>query len=267
MEFRLRIAKFKDNLSSWEIRFVCYLLLCFQTISVFADQPRQVKIPVADIIEHGIFEAGTSFLFGRDNDFSHQETILDFDFGLFNWIEIGINHQRNPRIGDGSALLGHLKLQLLKEQGLLPHLSIGVKDLNNIKKHRSMFLSFSKTLNLPKIHIVGVHFGIGNDRYGTENRTGFFGGLEKEFSPKIAKGDFSLVLQFDRRGVSGSLLHTADTGLQTTVGAELLNNGDQVRFLAKIAFTNKSLVKRIEETQRLAKQAARLVSQEKSGKN
>lgn len=267
MEFRLRIAKFKDNLSSWEIRFVCYLLLCFQTISVFADQPRQVKIPVADIIEHGIFEAGTSFLFGRDNDFSRRETILDLDFGLFNWIEIGINHQRNPRIGDGSALLGHLKLQLLKEQDLLPHLSIGVKDLNNIKKHRSMFLSFSKTLNLPKIHIVGVHFGIGNDHYGTENRTGFFGGLEKEFSPKIAKGDFSLVLQFDRRGVSGSLLHTADTGLQTTVGAELLNNGDQVRFLAKIAFTNKSLVKRIEETQRLAKQAARLVSQEKSGKN
>ena len=267
MEFRLRIAKFKDNLPSWKIRFVCYLLLCFQTISVFADQPRQVKIPIADIIEHGIFEAGTSFLFGRDNDFSRRETILDLDFGLFNWIEIGINHQRNPRIGDGSALLGHLKLQLLKEQDLLPHLSIGVKDLNNIKKHRSMFFSFSKTLNLPKIHIVGVHFGIGNDRYGTESSTGFFGGLEKEFSPKIAKGDLSFILQFDRRGVSGSLLHTADTGLQTTVGAELLDNGDQMRFLAKIAFTNKSLVKRIEETQRLAKQAARLVSQEKSGKN
>jgi len=267
MEFRLRIAKFKDNLPSWKIRFVCYLLLCFQTISVFADQPRQVKIPIADIIEHGIFEAGTSFLFGRDNDFSHQETILDFDFGLFNWIEIGINHQKTLRIGDESALLGHLKLQLLKEQDLSPHLSIGVKDLNNIKKHRSMFFSFSKKLNLPKIHIVGVHFGIGNDRYGTESSTGFFGGLEKEFSPKIAKGDLSFILQFDRRGVSGSFLHTADTGLQTTVGAELLDNGDQMRFLAKIAFTNKSLVKRIEETQRLAKQAARLVSQGKSGKN
>ena len=117
------------------------------------------------------------------------------------------------------------------------------------------------------MHIVGVHFGIGNDHYGTENRTGFFGGLEKEFSPKIAKGDLSFILQFDRRGVSGSFLHTADTGLQTTVGAELLDNGDQMRFLAKIAFTNKSLVKRIEETQRLAKQAARLVSQGKSGKN
>ena len=267
MEFRLRIAKFKDNLSSWKIRFVCCLLLCFQTISVFADQPRQVKIPVADIIGHGIFEVGTSFLFGRDNDFSRRETILDLDFGLFNWIEIGINHQRNPWIDDGSALLGHLKLQLLKEQDLSPHLSIGVKDLNNIKKHRSMFFSFSKKLNLPKIHIVGVHFGIGNDRYGTESSTGFFGGLEKEFSPKIAKGDLSFILQFDRRGVSGSFLHTADTGLQTTVGAELLDNGDQMRFLAKIAFTNKSLVKRIEETQRLAKQAARLVSQGKSGKN
>ena len=267
MEFRLRIAKFKDNLPSWKIRFVCYLLLCFQTISVFADQPRQVKIPIADIIEHGIFEAGTSFLFGRDNDFSHQETILDFDFGLFNWIEIGINHQKTLRIGDESALLGHLKLQLLKEQDLSPHLSIGVKDLNNIKKHRSMFLSFSKKLNLPKMHIVGVHFGIGNDHYGMESSTGLFGGFEKEFSSKIAPGDFSLVLQFDRRGVSGSLLHTADTGLQTMVGSELLNNGGQVRFLAKIAFTNKSLVKRIEETQRLAKQAARLVGQGKSGKN
>ena len=267
MESGLRIARFKDKLLSWKIRFVWCLLLCCQVIPVLADQPRQVEIPVASLIEHGIFEVGTNFLFGQDNKFSHQETILDLDFGLFNWIEIGINHQRNPRIGDGSALLGHLKLQLLKEQDLLPHLSIGVKDLNNIKKHRSMFLSFSKTLNLPKIHIVGVHFGIGNDHYGTENRTGFFGGLEKEFSPKIAKGDFSLVLQFDRRGVSGSLLHTADTGLQTTVGAELLNNGDQVRFLAKIAFTNKSLVKRIEETQRLAKQAARLVSQEKGGRN
>ena len=267
MEFGLRIARFKDKLSSWKIRFVWCLVLCCQVIPVLADQPRQVEIPVASLIEHGIFEVGTNFIFGQDNKFSHQETILDLDFGLFNWIEIGINHQKNPRIGDESALLGHVKLQLLKEQDLSPQLAIGVKDLSNVKTHRSMFFSFNKNLNLPKIHIVNMHFGIGNDRYGAENRTGFFGGLEKEFSPRIAKGDLSFILQFDRRGVSGSLLHTADTGLQTTVGAELLDNGDQVRFLAKIAFTNKSLVKRIEETQRLAKQAARLVSQEKSGKN
>ena len=84
-------------------------------------------------------------------------------------------------------------------------------------------------------------------------------------SPKIDNGNLLFILQFDRRGVSGNLLHTAATGLQTTVGTELLNNGSQMRFLAKIAFTNKSLVKRIEETQRLAKQAARLISKEKSG--
>ncbi len=249
MEFRLRILRFKDKLSFWKIRFVWCLLLCCQVIPVLADQPRQVEIPVASLIEHGIFEVGANFLFGQDNEFSHQETILDLDFGLFNWIEIGINHQKTLRVGDESALLGHVKLQLLKERDLSPQLAIGVKDLSNVKIHRSMFFSFNKKLNLPKIHIVGVHFGIGNDRYGTENRTGFFGGLEKEFSPKIAKGDLSFI------------------GLQTTVGAELLDNGDQMRFLAKIAFTNKSLVKRIEETQRLAKQAARLVSQEKSGKN
>ena len=267
MEFRLRIARFKDKLPPWKIRFVCCFLLCFHTTSVFSDQPRQVEIPVAEIVEHGIFEVGTSFLFGRDDKFSHQETILDLDFGLFNWIEIGINHRTNPKFGDESTLLGHLKLQFLKEEDLLPYLSIGVKDLNNIKRHRSMFLSFSKKLNLPRIHIFGVHFGIVDDYYGAENRTGFFGGLEKEFSPKIANGNLLFILQFDRRGVSGSLLHTAATGLQTTVGTELLNNGSQMRFLAKIAFTNKALVKRIEETQRLAKQAARLISQEKSGRN
>ena len=74
--------------------------------------------------------------------------------------------KENPKLGDESTLLGHLKLQLLKEEDLLPYLSIGVKDLNNIKKHRSMFLSFNKKLNLPKIHIFGVHFGIVDDYYG-----------------------------------------------------------------------------------------------------
>ena len=267
MESRLKIARFKDKLLFWKIRFVWCFLLCFQAMSVLAGQPGQVEIPVANVIGHGIFEVGTDFFFEQDNKFSCQETILDLDFGLFNWIEIGINRQKAPRIGDESTLLVHLKLRLLKEQDLSPQLSIGVKDLSNIKNHRLMFLSFNKKLNLPKIHIVGVNFGIGHDRYGTEDRIGFFGGFEKEFSPKIAKGDLSFILQFDRRGMSGSLLHTADTGLQTTVGTELLNDGDQIRFFAKIAFTNKSLVKRIEETQRLAKQAARLVSQEKSGKN
>ena len=134
MEFRLRTARFKEKLPLWTIRFVCCFLLCFHTTSVLSDQPRQVGIPVAEIVEHGIFEVGTSFFFGRDNKFLHEETILGLDFGLFNWIEIGIDHRTNPKLGDESTLLSHLKLQLLKEENLLPHLSIGVKDLNNIKK-------------------------------------------------------------------------------------------------------------------------------------
>ena len=64
-----------------------------------------------------------------------------------------------------------------------------------------------------------------------------------------------------------ALRHTAASGLQVYVAAEALNapatDGKEIRYLAGVSWTNRALMKQIEEAKRLAKQAARLASQAK----
>ena len=63
------------------------------------------------------------------------------------------------------------------------------------------------------------------------------------------------------------LRHTAGSGVQVYIAAEALNapatDGKEIRYLAGVSWTNRALMKQIEDAKRLAKQAARLASQAK----
>ena len=238
-----------------------------------------VDIPTGKVLEHGIFNLGTYFGFRNEGELPRDEVALQLDFGLFDRVEIGLTSVRyNQRI----FLLGNLKVLLLRETGAVPNVAVGLENigdsigsgLNDTERYerKSAFLAVSKQFTLPRIHHITGHIGIGNRRFVedigiSEVLSGVFFGISKDFHPTFARGNLTVSVEVDGRGVNTGLRHTATSGLQVYVAAEALNapatDGKEIRYLAGVAWTNRALMKRVEEAKRLAKQAGRLASQAK----
>ena len=238
-----------------------------------------VDMPTGNVIEHGIFSVGTYFAFRSEDKLPRDEAVLQLDFGLFDRIEIGLASLRHHQ---ASFLLGNLKVLLFREAGTIPNVAAGIEnvgdriesDLNNLERYgrKSLFLAISKTFNLPHIHHVTGHIGIGNNRFTEkigmgEVLNGVFFGISKDFHPAFAKGDLSFSVEVDGRGVNAGVLQTVDSGLQIYIGIEALNapatDEKEVRYLAGVAWTNQAAMKRTEEAKRLAKRAGVLANQAK----
>ena len=238
-----------------------------------------VDIPTGRVIEHGIFNLGTYFGFRNAGELPRDEAALQLDFGLFDRVEIGLTSVRHNQ---RSFLLGNLKVLLLREAGVVPNVAVGLENigdsiedgLNDIERYerRSAFLAISKQFTLPSIHHITGHIGIGNRRFVEDIGmsavlNGVFFGISKDFHPAFARGGLTFSVEVDGRGVNTGIRHTADNGLQVYLAAEALNasaiDGREIRYLAGVSWTNRALIKRIEEAKRLAKQAGRLASQAK----
>ena len=238
-----------------------------------------VDIPTGRVIEHGIFNLGTYFGFRNAGELPRDEAALQLDFGLFNRVEIGLTSVRHNQ---RSFLLGNLKMLLLREAGIAPNVAVGLEnigdsiesELNDTERyeHKSVFLAVSKQFTLPSIHHITGHIGIGNNRFVEEIGmsavlNGVFFGISKDFYPAFARGSLTFSVEVDGRGVNTGLRHTAASGLQVYLAAEALNapaiDGKEIRYLAGVSWTNRALMKQIEEAKRLAKQVGRLASQAK----
>ena len=167
-----------------------------------------------------------------------------------------------------------MKVQLLKEQevGAVPSIAIGIEYLGDGivirdaigSESPSPFLAVSKTFNLPRIHQFSGHIGVGAQRFGFEEHPfGLFVGLSKEFQPAFARGDITMSLEFDGADVNAGMRYIISSGLQIALGAETLNNPDELRYLVAVSWTNAPLLEQIDETRRLIKQATKLAIEAK----
>ena len=238
-----------------------------------------VDIPTGKVIEHGIFNVGTYFGFRNASELPRDEAAIQLDFGLFDRIEVGLTSVRHNQ---RSFLLGNLKVLLLRETGIVPNIAVGLENigdsiesgLNDTKRYerQSVFLAVSKQFALPRIDYITGHIGIGNRRFVEDIGMGavlhgVFFGISKDFHPAFAKGDLTLSVEVDGRGINTGLRHTAASGLQVYLAAEALNApataGKEIRYLAGVSWTNRALMKRVKEVKELVKQAALLASQAK----
>jgi hypothetical protein len=233
-----------------------------------------VDIPTGRVLEHGLFGVGTYFGFQNSNKFPRDEAAIRLDFGLFDRVEVGLT-----RVGyDGdSFLLGNLKVLLFREADSAPNVAVGVENigdgdpirdgLDDLTRYerKSAFLAVSKIFNLPRVHLISGHIGVGNNRF-TEDigmgkvLNGVFFGLSKDFSPAFARGDLTVSLEVDGRGVNAGMRHTANSGLQVYLGAEALNapatDDKEIRYLVGVSWSNRALLKQLRDAKNLAKQAA-----------
>lgn len=259
----------------------CIIMFCSPRLwaAPYCRDSGLVDIPTGKVIEHGIFNLGTYFAFRSTGELPRDEVALQLDFGLFDRVEIGLTSVRHNQ---QSFLLGNLKVLLLREAGVVPNIAVGIENigdsiesgLNDTERYerKSAFLAVSKQFTLPSIHHINGHIGIGNNRFVEEIGmskvlNGVFFGISKDFHPAFARGSLTFSLEVDGRGVNTRLRHTAASGLQVYVAAEALNapatDGKEIRYLAGVSWTNRALMKQIEDAKRLAKQAARLASQAK----
>ncbi len=263
------------------ISLFCVTILCSPRLwaAPYYRASGLVDIPTGKVIEHGVFNLGTYFGFRNASELPRDEVALQLDFGLFDRVEIGLT---NVRHNQRSFLLGNLKVLLLRETGVVPNVAVGLEnigdsvesELKDMERYerKSAFLAVSKQFTLPRIHHITGHIGIGNRRFVedigiSQVLNGAFLGISKDFHPAFARGSLTFSVEVDGRGVNTGLRHIADSGLQVYLAAEALNasatNGKEIRYLAGVAWTNRALMKRIEEAKRLAKQAGRLASQAK----
>ena len=263
------------------IPLLCITMFCSPRLwaAPYCRDSGLVDIPTGRVIEHGIFNLGTYFGFRNAGELPRDEAALQLDFGLFDRVEIGLTSvQHNQQ----SFLLGNLKVLLLRETGIAPNVAVGLENigdsieegLNDIERYerKSAFLAISKQFSLPSIHHITGHIGIGNHRFVEDMGmskvlNGVFFGISKDFHPAFARGSLTFSVEVDGRGVNTGLRHTADSGLQVYLAAEALNapaiDDREIRYLAGFSWTNRALIKQIEEAKRLAKQAGRLASQAK----
>ena len=263
------------------IPLLCITVLCSPRLwaAPYCRDSGLIDIPTGKVIEHGIFNLGSYFGFRNAGEFPRDEVALQLDFGLFDRVEIGLTTVRHNQ---QRFLLGNLKVLLLREAGIVPNIAVGIENigdsiesgLNDAKRYerKSAFIAVSKQFTLPTVHHITGHIGFGNNRFAEDMGmskvlNGAFLGISKDFHPAFARGSLTFSVEIDGRGVNTGLRHTAASGLQVYVAAEALNapaiDGREIRYLAGVSWTNRALMKRIEEAKRLAKQAARLASQAK----
>ena len=241
-----------------------------------------VDIPTGNVLKHGIFGAGTYIAFQHpsentsptnENNSLGDAVAVRLNFGLLDRIEIGLTHLSDEYGSEPSTeRTGNLKVQLLREQevGAIPSVAIGIENVSDKllpwdeDETPSAFLAISKTFNLPRIHQFSGHVGIGTQRFAPEEGPmGLFVGLSKEFQPAFARGDITTSLEFDGTGVNAGLRYITPSGLQVALGAETLNNPDELNYLVVVSWSNEQMLEQIKETRRLITQATKLVVEAK----
>ena len=254
----------------------CFLISLLLTFSVpvsgeIFTESGLMDIPTGEVLKHGIFGVGVYAPFQNTTYFKRAPVTFRVNFGMFDRIELGASHIL-PQDNDASrSFLGHVKAQLLNETGKIPNVAIGIDNLGDSVGQEwrtyhanSAYLVISKTFNLPRIHVISGHIGVGNNRFAFDERPiGLFAGISTELHPAFARGDIALSLEFDGAGVNAGVRHTADSGLQVAIGVETLNAPEDIRYLVSISWTNAQMMEQIAGAKRLARQAAKLASQAK----
>ena len=254
----------------------CLLFAVLLTLSypvrceIFTDSGL-MDIPTGEVLKHGIFGAGVSAFFQNSSDFPRDAAAFRLNFGMFDRVEFGFSNLLLQDANYSRYAFAHLKAQLLVESELIPNVAIGIENLGDKVNHpwktyqsESVFLVISKTFNLPRLHLISGHIGIGNHRFAFDERPiGLFAGVSTAFHPAFARGDIMLSCEFDGEGVNTGIRHIADSGLQIALGVETLNKIEDIRYLFSISWSNAKMMEQIAGAKRLARQAAKLASQPK----
>jgi hypothetical protein len=252
---------------------VLVMALSLTTISIAAPYFRGtglMNIPTAYVEKQGLFNVGfhTAVL-----DQKRDELAIRADFGLFNITELGLILLKKQ---DKDFLMGNVKLLLSRESGSTPSLSIGIDNFGEKVEddssgyERSIYGVLSKQFNLPVVHLIGGHLGVGNHRYAAETSIGkylhgVFVGVSKDLHLSFLDSQVSLMFEVDGRDLNVGLRYMMDTGLSISLAVgELSSDPEEIEYYLGVRFTNAPMMKKIDQSSELAKRAVKIANEARS---
>lgn len=226
--------------------------------------------PSAYILDNGVFDTGMDILI---SDSKRQDTSFRIDFGLLNFSEFGIVYLKK----DGKDFMtGNAKFILAREEGILPAFAFGVDnigekiDKNNDKYDISFYAVISKKFNLPVIHLINTNLGFGNKRYIDEDSIGKYlhGGfisLNKDIFITSRDMRLSLMSEIIGKGFNIGLKCLLKSGLGINLAIDQLSSGNEaIQYRFGVSFTNAQIMKEINQSIELSRQAVRISNEAKS---
>ncbi|MGQ9608876.1 MAG: hypothetical protein ACUVWN_06230 [bacterium] len=245
--------------------FIFYVLSFSFAIAYFSNTGL-IDIPAAYVMKNGIFNAG---IYTAIYDQKREEIGIRADFGIFNFAESGIFILKN---NDRDFFMGNFKLMLSRESGSIPALSVGLdnfgeKVTGNIKNNKpSLYIVTSKQFNLPLVHIIDGHIGLGNQRYITDDSFGIylhgmFFGLRKDLIFSSQNSKLRLMGEVIGKDINAGIRYIMDTGLSIDLSFGQLNSN--IKYYIGISLTNEPILRQISQASELAKNAARIANEKK----
>lgn len=229
-----------------------------------------IGIPSAYLMNNGDFNVGADVAI---KDGKRESFVIGMDFGLLNFADIGFKGLKKD---DKDYLMSDIKVVLLREEGLLPALAFGADNIGEKNSFSDYELSYyaviGKKFNLPFVHILNTHIGIGNGRYIDDESIGkylhgIFIGLGREFS--ITSRDLRIQFIGELKGKNLDLGTKClmKSGLMVNFAMEGANSGfKKASYHIALGFTNAELMKGIAQSLELAKQAVRVANEARSEK-
>ena len=256
-------------------KLIIYMLiliisLLFASISAAAPYFRGtglMNIPTAYVKSEGIFDLGMHL---SAVDQRRDELAIRMDFGIFNFVELGLMELKTE---DSDYILGNLKILLFRESGSAPALSIGVDNFGEKVKNesesyeRSAYGVMSKRFNLPVVHIIGGHLGIGNRRYIAKTSIGkylhgVFMGLSKDFYLSFLNSRLRLMCELDGRDLNVGLHYAMSSGLSVSFAVgELVSSSEDIKYYLGLSFTNEPVIDDINQLSKQIIKAVTLINQ------
>jgi len=243
------------------------ILTQISTAAPFFRGTSLMNIPTAYVPEQGIFNVGTHLaIYDQERD----ELAVRLDFGIFNFVELGLTHLK---LEDQNFVMGNLKLLLIRESGMSPAVSIGVDNFGEKIRDgsesykRSIYGVLSKQFNLPLIHIISGHLGIGNRRYVSEDSPGkylrgVFVGLGKDMQVSSLNSRLRLMFEVDGRDFNLGTRYMMHSGLSLNFAVSQLSSApDGLRYYIGINFTNEPVMNDIDQAAKQALKAVKIVNE------
>ena len=229
-----------------------------------------MNIPTAYVAQQGFFSLGVHTAVW---DQKRDELGIRIDFGVFSFAELGLIGLKKE--GD-DYVMGNAKLLLSRESGSTPGLSVGMdnfgEEIQNGSEgyRRSVYGVVSKQFNLPIVHLISGHLGIGNHRYVAETSIGkylhgVFMGLSKELHLSFLDSQLYLMCEADGKDLNAGLRYMMDSGLSISVATgQLSSDPKDIKYYLGIGFTNAPVMRKIDQSSELAKRAVKIANEGRS---
>lgn len=245
----------------------CLFIASFSLAEPYYRVSGLINIPDGYVLPQGIFNAGVHTTI---QDQKRDEFGFKIYFGMLNLAEFGLMEIQRE---DENYILGNAKILFIRESDLSPGVSIGVDNVGEKVQdesesyQRSFYGVISKKFNLPFIHFVSGHLGVGNHRYSTKTSPGkylhgVFLGLDKKIQISFLNSHLHFMGELDGVSLNFGLQYLMDTGLSIALAAgNLTSDVDNMKFHFSVNFTNENIMKRVDQSIELAKRAVKIANE------